>query len=76
MNKMKVYSFLYNPMIEESAHATISIHRTRKGAEKAMKCHKEKQYKKWRKIYPTKNEEPFRFGYFEDWCIVETEIVE
>jgi hypothetical protein len=35
-----LYAFLYNPMIHESGYITISIHRTREGAEKAMEWHK------------------------------------
>ena len=35
-----LYAFLYNPMIHESGYVTISIHRTREGAEKALEWHK------------------------------------
>lgn len=35
-----LYAFLYNPMIHESGYITVSIHRTREGAEKAMERHK------------------------------------
>jgi len=35
-----LYAFLYNPMIHESGYITISIHRTREGAEKALEWHK------------------------------------
>ena len=35
-----LYAFLYNPMIHESGYITVSIHRTREGAEKAMEWHK------------------------------------
>ncbi len=37
----KLYEFLYCGMTEESSYATISLHRTREGAEKAMNAHKE-----------------------------------
>jgi len=35
-----VYLALYNPDINESAYCTISVHRTKKGAERAMEWHK------------------------------------
>ncbi len=40
---LKLYEFLYNGMTEESSYATISLHRTREGAEKALIEHKEKE---------------------------------
>jgi hypothetical protein len=39
----KVYAFLYNDCIHESSYATMSLHRTPEGAEKAMNEHKEKE---------------------------------
>lgn len=38
---MKVYGFLYNSCIHESSWTTISLHKTREGAEKVMNIHKE-----------------------------------
>jgi hypothetical protein len=35
-----LYAFLYNPMIHESSSQTVSIHRTREGAEKALEWHR------------------------------------
>jgi len=37
---MILYQALYNPMIHESASYTLSIHKTRKGAEMAIEFHK------------------------------------
>jgi hypothetical protein len=42
MKQEYVYEFLYNPSTYESAAQTVSIHKTRRGAEKAMELHKEK----------------------------------
>lgn len=39
----KLYEFVYCGMTEESSYATISVHRTREGAEKAMNKHKEEE---------------------------------
>ena len=43
--KQPLYAFLYNPMIHESGYITISIHRTLKGAEKALEWHKKQHIK-------------------------------
>lgn len=41
----KVYLAKYNPMIHESCYLTLSVHRTRKGAEMAMEFHKSESIK-------------------------------
>jgi hypothetical protein len=43
-----LYAFLYNPMIHESGYITISIHRTQKGAEKAMEFYKHEVKEEWK----------------------------
>jgi hypothetical protein len=47
----KIYEFLYNPCTWESAFQTISCHRTREGAEKAMNDHKAKAKENFDKLY-------------------------
>jgi len=50
-----VFQFIYNDCIHESSALTVSIHRTRKGAEMAMEYHKNEKRKKWEaecKEYP------------------------
>jgi hypothetical protein len=42
-----LYAFLYNPMIHESGYITVSIHRTREGAEKALEWHKKEELRKF-----------------------------
>lgn len=72
---MKVYQFLYNDFVWESAAYTISIHRTLAGAYKAMRAHRLAKYEEWR------NE---KGGYAKDakegwaqwWGIVPIEIME
>ena len=44
---MTVFEFRYSDCIHESAMATYSIHKTKKGAIKAMKAHKAIERKKW-----------------------------
>jgi hypothetical protein len=46
---MKIYEFLYCGCIHESSYATMSLHKTKAGAEKAMNAHKEKEKKKYEK---------------------------
>ncbi len=70
---MKVFAFRHSDCIHESAMGTISLHRTKEGAIKAMKKHKVKEKKEWEEMY--KGEEPaFTFGYMEAWDVKETEI--
>ena len=40
---MKVFEALHNPMVYESSAGTLSVHRTREGAEKAIAAHKAKE---------------------------------
>ena len=72
---MNVFESLYNPMTEESSYETISVHKSRKGAERAIAEHKQKELTKWKKRYPTKEDEPFDFGTFEDWKVNEVEVL-
>lgn len=65
-----LYAFRYNSCIHESAWATVSIHKTLAGAEKAMAEHKELKRVEWLRIYPTAEEqEDMPFGEFEDWYV-------
>jgi hypothetical protein len=75
---MKVYKALFNPMTEESGYITLSLHRTKEGAEKAVKTSKEKELKQWKEMYNPDSEydEPFKFGTFLDWNVSEVEILD
>lgn len=77
MKKSKpIWEVLYNPMVEESGYVTISVHESRAGADKAMADHKEAERAKWLKENPTRQErERFPFGKWEDWTVVETELL-
>lgn len=48
---MKIYEFLYCSCIHESSYATMSLHKTKEGAEKAMKLHKEAAMKDYEEKY-------------------------
>lgn len=74
----KIYEFLYNSNIWESAFQTISCHRTRAGAEKAMCEHKAKAKENFDKLYKNNTELKIdiEFGEHEDWQIGETELLD
>jgi hypothetical protein len=72
-----LYSFLYNDCIHESASMTMSVHRTRKGAEMALDFHKNESHKQWKEMFPTEDEqEEYPFGKHESWFIKEIKIQE
>lgn len=62
-------------MTEESSYMTLSLHLSKAGAEKAVEIHRAKTLSEWKQVYPTKKDEPFPFGTFEDWMIIETEVL-
>lgn len=70
-----VYEALFNPCTWESGYATLSLHWTKEGAEKAIAFSKMEEMKKWQKLYPTKEDEPFAFGDDLDWSIRKTKIL-
>ena len=84
IKKDMLYAFLYNPMIEESGYITISIHKTKKGAEMAMKSHIAKEKKEWERHDKWEREEygdeyeqlkGSEFGRWEDWIVKEIEVL-
>lgn len=70
-----VYEFLYCGCIYESSYATMSVHKTIRGAYNAMKAHRLKTFNEWRK-------EPNEFRrdnldtVHQDWFIKKTKIEE
>lgn len=71
-----VYEFLYNSDCCESSAATISIHKSKKGAEMAMEFHKNEKLKEWEKEckeYPPAKEYPFDFDQW--WGVRECELL-
>ncbi len=71
----KVFEATYNPMVHESGDITLSIHRTREGAEKAIEDHKAIQKKEYDDLY--KNDPdmvPGKWDDFQYWEVIETEL--
>ena len=75
---MIIYEFLYCPCVHESAWGTISLHKTKNGAEKAMKKHKSAKRRKFNKLWKDEPElkKHMKFGEHEDWCVGEQELLE
>lgn len=71
-----VYEFCYCDNIHEGQPGTISIHRTKKGAEIAMEFHKERQRQKFNEMIDRGNVFNLEFGRNEAWFITETEILD
>lgn len=72
--KEYIWAFMYCPCIYESAHATVSLHKTEKGAQMAMEFHKAAELKEWEDLYKDNN--PFNsvFGESERWSVEQIEI--
>jgi hypothetical protein len=64
-----LYAFLYNSCIHESSWATVSLHYSKEGAEKAMQEHKQKALDEFNEMYADDNDFDFKFGEHEDWCV-------
>ena len=70
---MKIYEFLYNSDCCESAAHTMSLHKTRSGAERAMKKHQNKI----RSEHNTLGlDDEFDWDFDQAWFIRETELLE
>ena len=74
-NNNMVYEFLYNDCIHESSYATISLHYSKEGAEKAMNDHKQKKLDEFNEMYELINDFDFKFGEHEGWRVNLIEIL-
>ena len=76
-----VYEFLYNSDCCESASATISIHKTKKGAEMAMEFHKSEKQREWDEMRKLDEEndpeywEEFQWDFNQWWGVRECELL-
>ena len=59
-----LYAFMYSNGMYKSSYATISIHYTKEGAEKAMNQHKAAAYSQYNQIGKDEN-----FGEYKDWRV-------
>ena len=73
----KIHEFTYTSCIHESAMATISLHKSKKGAEAAMELHKNEERKKWLEMfYNEELQKEYPFGDSERWDIRESKLQE
>lgn len=73
---MKVYEFLYNSDCCESAASTMSIHKTKKGAEMAMEFHKAEKKREYDELYDDEYKEDFDWDFDQWWGVRETNLAE
>jgi hypothetical protein len=72
-----VFEFRYTDCYHESSMLTISIHRTKLGAEEALKYHKKIQHDTWEEMYlTTEDRELYPFPGYEKWDVIETTLEE
>lgn len=70
MEKELVYLFLYNPMVCQSGWSTLSVHKHRKDAVKAMEEHKATEFEKWAETFQSETErQEHPFGKWQDWRV-------
>ena len=68
-----LYAFLYNSCIHKNNWTTISLHCSKKGAEKAMQEHKQKEIDRFNRMYLDYSE--IDFGENEGWCVQLIEVL-
>ena len=70
-----LYAFRYNSCVHENSYATVSLHYSKEGAEKAMQEHKQKELDDFNERYADDNEFDFKFGEHEDWYVKTVEVL-
>jgi hypothetical protein len=72
---MKIYAFLYNDNFYESSYATMSLHYSRLGAERAMKKHIREEKKKYNEIFSdSEGHNKNSYQDFKGWLVEEMKI--
>lgn len=71
-----VYAFKYCDCVYESSYATISLHRSKEGADKAMEAHKLERKEWYDKLYADEEDDDTSFTDFEDWLVEPVEILD
>ena len=75
---MKVYLARYCPCIFESSYGTLSIHKTREGAENAMNNHRNEELKSFTEMLEGSKNDDFDlvFGEHEGWDVKEEDLLD
>ena len=71
-----IYLAQYNPQIEESAYATLSIHRTEAGAEKAIALDKMIFKQAYEKTFDAEYCKKHPYDENRDWCVTVSKLEE
>lgn len=71
-----IYLAQYNPSTEESAYATLSIHRTEAGAEKAIRLHKITIKQEYEKLFDAAYRAKHPYNGNRDWCVTVSKLEE
>ena len=78
-----LWAFMYNSCVHESSWATISLHYSKEGAERALDLHKKQEYQRWKIVVDSDEDKGTEFGFdtlspfgeHEDWCIQPVEVL-
>ena len=77
---MKIYEFLYCECVWESSSASMSLHRTKKGAYMAMRKHLMQEYERWQNMRTKYGKDKIsgidKFGQHQMWHVGEQELME
>lgn len=73
-----VWEALYCPCTEESASMTISIHKTKEGAERAIRIHRLNELSKYEALckHDPGSFDIKDFGEYQDWNVLESKLFE
>ena len=71
-----IYLAQYNPSTEESSYATLSIHRTEAGAEKAIALHKITIKQEYDKRFDAEYRKKYPYDTYSDWCVTVSKLEE
>lgn len=75
---MIIFELLYCDCVYESAHATLSLHKTKVGAYKAMRKHKLQAFEQWDKERREwgRLSSRFNWNFAQDWRIGQQELLD
>ncbi len=76
MSKECIYKFEYNDMIYESSSYTISVHKTREGAERAMSNHKKEKKKELSVKYQLSSEAVQEALKHKAWYVTKIDLLD
>lgn len=77
MDELYIYQALYNPMTEESAFLTLSIHKTEQGARDALAKYIRELHEEHNSFYNYDVDDlPYKFGEFQACRVEKTQVLD